>query len=134
MCVRVCALVCDIIPSIPELRAVAVSSGAWRSLEHLAASENVMVQRAAVGGLCNLAMSDVIIERMLDRQGEGHERYMKIFLVIAHSPDEQAAVYARAAPGLQCCLCVSNSRVRLQLRPWRCVQPVLLPRSGCAVL
>jgi len=127
--------VCDIIPSIPELRAVAVSSGAWRSLEHLAASENVMVQRAAVGGLCNLAMSDVIIERMLDRQGEGHERYMKIFLVIAHSPDEQAAVYARAAPGLQCCfLCVSNSRVRLQLRPRRCVQPVLLPRSGCAVL
>ena len=50
-------------------------------------------QRAAVGGLCNLAMSDTIIERMLDRNVEGHERYMKIFLVIAHSPDEQAAVY-----------------------------------------
>ena len=53
----------------------------------------IALQRAAVGGLCNLAMSDVIIERMLDRDAEGHERYMKIFLVLAHSADSQAAVY-----------------------------------------
>jgi hypothetical protein len=41
-------------------------------------------------------MSDVIIERMLDRGAEGHERYMKIFLVLAHSADSQTAVYVRA--------------------------------------
>lgn len=58
----------------------------------------IALQRAAVGGLCNLAMSDVIIERMLDKQLDGHERYMKIFLVISHSDDDQAAVYASPFP------------------------------------
>ncbi len=61
------------------------------------------LQRAAVGGLCNLAMSDVIIERMLDKQLDGHERYMKIFLVIAHSDDDQAAVYSLGALANLCC-------------------------------
>ena len=61
------------------------------------------MQRAAVGGLCNLAMCDIILERMLNREGDGHERYMKIFLVIAHSPDDQAAVYAVGAVSNLCC-------------------------------
>ncbi len=61
------------------------------------------MQRAAVGGLCNLAMSDVIIERMLDTQLDGHERYMKIFMVIAHSEDSQAGVYSLGALANLCC-------------------------------
>jgi len=64
-------------------------------------------------------MSDTIIERMLDRNAEGHERYMKIFLVIAHIPDEQAAVYCTPPLTYQLLSCIdltpmSGTSSRLQ--------------------
>jgi hypothetical protein len=79
-----------------------------------------------VGGLCNLAMSDTIIERMLDRNVEGHERYMKIFLVIAHSPDEQAAVYSLGAIANLCC-CREAVQLFYELDGPRHVREVVLP-------
>jgi hypothetical protein len=71
-------------------------------------------------------MSDVIIERMLDRDAEGHERYMKIFLVLAHSADSQAAVYSLGALANLCC-CRDAVELFFELEGPRHLKEVVLP-------
>ena len=71
-------------------------------------------------------MSDIIIERMLDKHLDGHERYMKIFLVIAHSDDNQAAVYSLGALANLCC-CREAVEMFFELDGTRHLKDVVLP-------
>jgi hypothetical protein len=71
-------------------------------------------------------MSDTIIDRMLDKSIEGHERYMKIFLVLSHSDDEQAAVYSLGAISNLCC-CREAVELFFELDGPRHLREVVLP-------
>jgi len=77
-----------------ELRSSALQKEAWRISRDLLFSENEMVQRGGLEVMCNLCMTDEIIERFIEGRGEIE---LKVFPAFCVSEDRGTQLAASGA-------------------------------------
>jgi len=87
-----CMTLCNL-ATLDDLKERIVTAGGWRTLQMTLASNNELVQRAALECMSNLVAHEQIIERFLDPESTD----VKIFVGFCGGDDEKARVAASGA-------------------------------------